>query len=193
MTRKPKWVFSEYLVIAAQGGDRDALARLVALWQPDLLRHAARLTDDADGAGDALQEAWLDIVRGLARLRSPAVFPAWAYRIVTRKCAAQIRGRQAVRRTAAALTAEPGERATDGAGDAERAADLAAIRLAMAGLPPDQRIALALHHQDGFTVAEIAVALAVPEGTVKTRLMHARRKLAAIFDPDRKGTDHDTQ
>jgi len=56
----------------------------------------------------------------------------------------------------------------------------------MLGLPEAQRITLALHHQDGLTVSEIAVALDVPQGTVKTRLMHARRKLAEQFDPNQK-------
>ena len=55
--------------------------------------------------------------------------------------------------------------------------------LAMAGLPADQRLALALYHQDGLSVAEIAVITETPAGTVKTRLMHARRKLAAVLNP----------
>ena len=48
---------------------------------------------------------------------------------------------------------------------------------AMAELPPDQRSALALFHRQEMSVTEIAIALDVPVGTVKTRLMHARRKL----------------
>lgn len=184
MPRDRKRILGEYLVICAQGGDRMALGRLVRLWHGDLLRHAARLTDDADQARDVMQDAWLDIVRGLNRLKAPAAFPAWAYRIVGRKAAAKVRDRQGERRTAAALSAETAGAHVDGPAEAERGADLARIRAAMAGLPPDQHLALALHHQDGLTIAEIAVALSVPEGTVKTRLMHARRKLAAQFDPD---------
>lgn len=71
----------------------------------------------------------------------------------------------------------------DGEGDAERSVDGQAIRRAMTDLPDDQRIALALYHQDGLSVAEIAVITETPAGTVKTRLMHARRKLAVALNP----------
>jgi len=58
------------------------------------------------------------------------------------------------------------------------------LHAAIRGLPPEQRAAIALHHFDQLSVAEVAVALAVPVGTVKTRLFHARRKLRAILEGD---------
>lgn len=185
MTRDRKRVLAEYLVIAAQSGDRGAFTRLARLWQPDLLRHAARLLGEAEASRDAVQDAWLDIVRGLPRLREPVAFPAWAFRIVTRKCTGLIRSRQLVRATASALTDEPHATSVDGAGLAEQAADVGHVREAMAALPDEQRLALALHYQDGLTLAEISVVTDVPLGTVKTRLMHARRKLTDQLDPDR--------
>ncbi len=65
---------------------------------------------------------------------------------------------------------------------AEFAIDLARIGAAIADLPSEQRAALALFHIENLSVAEIAVALDVPPGTVKTRLMHARRKVRAQLD-----------
>ena len=47
-------------------------------------------------------------------------------------------------------------------------------------LPQDQRTAIALFYRDELSVAEIAEALAIPIGTVKTRLFHARRTLSAL-------------
>ena len=58
------------------------------------------------------------------------------------------------------------------------------VRKAMAGLPPEQRAAIALFHLEEMSVAEVAVALDVPAGTVKTRLMNARRKLRAALEGD---------
>ncbi len=52
----------------------------------------------------------------------------------------------------------------------------------MATLPASQRAALALFYLENLSVAEIAVALDVPPGTVKTRLMHARRKVRDILE-----------
>jgi RNA polymerase sigma factor (sigma-70 family) len=49
-------------------------------------------------------------------------------------------------------------------------------------LPPEQRSALALFHLEEMSVAEVAVALDVPLGTVKTRLLHARRKLREALE-----------
>ena len=78
-------VFNDLLVLRCQGGDGDALEALARAWHPRLLRHAFRLTGQADAAAEVAQEAWMAIVRGLGRLRDPAVFRGWAYRIVANK------------------------------------------------------------------------------------------------------------
>jgi len=171
------------LILSARLGDRAALERLVRRWQPRLTAHARRLLGEAEPARDAVQSAWVEIVRGLDRLRDPAAFPAWAYRIVTRRCAATIGGRRRDRVLAAGMAQEagvlpempPGPDAKD---------DHARLRAAVRALPPDQRAAIALFHFEGLSVAETAVALDVPAGTVKTRLMHARRKLRAALEGD---------
>jgi len=166
-------VFEEFLVLLAQGGDREALERLAFRWRPRHYAHARRLLADADGAADAVQEAWLGIVRGLGRLQDPAGFPAWSYAIVTRRCRDRQR-RDA--RTPATQAAEP----IDGRPRArEETVDL---RAALAALPPDQRAAIALFYRDGFTGAEIAEALCIPVGTVKSRLFHARRALRRYLE-----------
>lgn len=190
MRRDKKRVFEEYLVVSAQAGDRKAFDQLAALWQPALMRHAWRLTGDQDMAADTLQDAWLDIVRGLPRLKDAAAFPAWAYRIVTRKCASSIRKIQRVRRTKQAVAQQPDpvDRAAE---RAEQSADLAAVSEVIATLPPDQRSAIALFHGRELSVAEIAIALDVPVGTVKTRLMHARRKIRAALEPEAEGGRND--
>ncbi len=69
-------------------------------------------------------------------------------------------------------------RCRETAGDEER------LRAAVQALPPDQRAAIALFHFEDMSIAEVAVALDVPAGTVKTRLMHARRKLRAALEGD---------
>ena len=66
----------------------------------------------------------------------------------------------------------------------EFAADVSVVMAAIATLPGTQRAALALFYIDELSVAEIAVATDVPPGTVKTRLMHARRKVRAILEGD---------
>lgn len=170
-------LLDEVLVAQAQKGRRDALERLAARWRPRHYAHARRLLGAPDQAADAVQDAWVNISRGLGRLSNPARFAAWSYSIVTRRC------RDIQRRSSRAkesllkddLEAPP----RDGFGDPDGAHDL---RTGLAALPPDQRAAIALFYRDGFTVTEIAKALRIPAGTVKTRLFHARRALRRHFE-----------
>lgn len=179
-------LLDDYLVVAAQTGDRRAFADLVRRWQRRLLAHGWRLTGDDEAARDAVQAAWLEIARGLPRLKDERAFPAWAYRIVTRRCAREISGLKDRRELARALTAQPTPDPTP-APDVDPTGDVGRLREAIRTLPPAQRAALALFHFEDLSIPEIAVALDVPAGTIKTRLMHARRRLRAVLE----GNDHD--
>ncbi|MBX3594571.1 RNA polymerase sigma factor [Sphingomonas sp.] len=178
MAREASRLLDEYLVVSAQAGDRRAFAQLVARWHKRLIVHAWRLTGDPDSARDAAQTGWSEIVRGLARLNDARAFPAWAYRIVSRVCAKQARRERGRRLLAEAIGAEPAPEpiGPDAGVEHDR------LRAAIRALPPDQRAAIALYHFEELSVAEVAVALDVSAGTVKTRLMHARRKLRAALE-----------
>lgn len=186
MSRDSERIFDEYLVAAAVTGDGAALARLAARWQPRLLRHAWRVLGDVERARDVVQEAWVDILRGLIRLDDVAAFPAWAYRIVSRRC----------QRTAASTAAgvdmprDPADRLDEtvpGHSPGELAAELSIVIDAIGTLTPVQRAALSLFYIEELTVAEIAIATDVAPGTVKTRLMHARRKVRALLEGNSDG------
>jgi len=180
--RTKEQLLDEYLVASARIGDRKAFDLLARRWQGKLVAHAWRLTGDVDLAREAAQEGWIEILRGLGRLRDERAFPAWAYQIVSRRCARRIGNLQRDRALAAAAAAEPVETATTPEeGDAPA---MARLRAALAGLPPGQRAAVALFYLEDLDVAEVAIALNVPAGTVKTRLMHARRKLRAVLEGD---------
>ena len=176
MTRDIDRAYTAMLVLLAQHGERDALERLAARWRPRHYAHARRLLGRSDGASDAVQDAWASILRGLGRLREADRFPAWSYAIVTRRCHDVMRrkGREAVLDP----DFDPPDPAAEGG---EQAAEL---RRAMAALPPDQRAAIALFYIEGFSIGEIAEAIRIPEGTVKTRLFHARRALRRQLEGD---------
>lgn len=174
-------ILDEYLIAAAVTGDRGAWARLVVRWQPKLLRHAWRVLADAERAKDVVQEAWVEILRGLRRLDDYAAFPAWAFRIVTRRCQRLFRGNQRDWRMAEDLAPDTDSAALE-IDHAESLADLPQVLAAVQALPAPQRAALALFYLEDLSVAEIAIALDVAPGTVKTRLMHARRKVRAQLE-----------
>lgn len=166
--------FDEYLVTLVAGGDRDAAERLAKRWQPRLLRAARRMLGDGEAARAVTQEAWLAIFRGFPRLTNPARFAPWAFTILRRKCADAIRANQVQR-----LHDELPELAADEAPD-----ESLAIAQAFATLPPEQRLAAHLFFVEGFTLSEIAEVQSIPEGTAKSRLFHARRKLKAALSGD---------
>lgn len=178
-------ILDEYLAAAARTGDRAAFEALARRWSRRLVLHAWRLGGDADLAQDAAQAAWVDIAGGLRRLDDCAAFPAFAYRIVTRRVADAIRKSGRRRRTETAFAAEARQSA-DGAEAFEAIADGMAASRAFGLLPPEQRAAVALFYLEDLSVAEIAVALDVPAGTVKTRLLAARKRLRAALGIDKE-------
>lgn len=183
MRRDVGRIFGEYLVTAARTGDRLAQQQLVEHWQKRLQAYAYRLTGDIEMTRDVVQEAWISIFKGLPNLQDSATFPAWAYRIVTRRAADHIRRIQRQRRTSDAFAAEP-EPAENTAQAAEIASDTRPLLLAMNDLPLAQKTVVTLHYIEEFSIAEIAAVLEVPAGTIKTRLMHARRKLRSALEGD---------
>lgn len=176
--RSREQVVDEMLVLAAQAGNAAAFERLAVRWNPRLYRHAYRMTRDAEGAREVVQDAWVSIARGLRRVRDPARFGPWALRITGRRCADWVGRRQRARgRTStledAGAIAEPAN---------DRADDLARIRDALRRLDPERRALMAMFYVEGMTVHEIADALGIPPGTVKSRLYHARERLRAVLE-----------
>ena len=182
MTRTHEDIQDELLVLQCQDGDGDALKALIARWQPRLARLAWRLTGEREAARDVVQDTWLAIVRGLNGLDDPARFRSWAYRIVTNKCADWIRRRSIRRSAAKELRDATASTGNDSLNQTDSADDVARMLDALAKLPDEQRAVLSLHYLDEMGVREIAEVLGVPEGTVKSRLHHARNRLKEALE-----------
>lgn len=178
----PGPAYDELLVLRSQDGDAGALDELVNRWQTRFFRHAYRLTANRDSARDAVQEAWIAIVRGLTRLDDPSRFAPWAYRILSNKCVDWVRKQGRRRRFDQTLVErqrpEDAVIEPDPEGDEARQRVVGALRC----LPPAQQALLALFYQDGFGVGEIAQILEIPAGTVKSRLFHARNALKGALE-----------
>ena len=179
--RTKQQLVEDYLVAGARLGSHSAIAKLAVLRGPGLYRHAMRLLGNSDDAHDAVQEAWIEIIKGLPRLRDERAFAPWAYRILTRRVARIISVR--IRdRTQINDTAEPDDVSVPETGS--MAADAYAVRQAIKALPPPQAAAISLFYLEGMSIAEAAMALDVPTGTIKTRLRHARTKLNKALKGD---------
>ena len=176
--------YDELLVLRCQDGDASALNELVDRWQSRFVGHACRLTGQRDSARDAVQEAWLAIVRGMGRLDDPTRFAPWAYRIVGNKAVDWVRRQGRRRRLDQDLLDE--QRREEELARGELAGDQGQELLvaALRALPRPQQALLALYYQDGFSVREIADILEIPAGTVKSRLFHARGQLKRALEGD---------
>ncbi len=170
-------ILDELLVLRCQGGDTVALETLAQRWHPRLVRKAYHLIGQLETASDIAQEAWLAIVRGLSRLDDPARFRPWAYRIVTHKSTDWIRTQQRRRHLAdrARDELEPGK-------DPAREDDIRRLRIALNALSADRRTLLSMFYLEGRSVQEIAETFAIPVGTVKSRLYHARLELKKTLE-----------
>jgi RNA polymerase sigma-70 factor (ECF subfamily) len=172
----PDRTVDDLLVLGCAAGHADAFAALYERWHGRLLAHAVQLVGRArlDRAEDACQDAWVAIGRGITRLADVRRFPAWAYSIVTRRVADD--ARRAARAGRAAEHLHAGTvNAADPASDSRH--EQTDLRAALDELPSQDRALLRLFYLEELSVAETAEALAVPVGTVKSRLFHARRRL----------------
>ncbi len=163
------------IAVRAQGGDRDAFGELVKRYAGQARRVARTVLSNPDDADDAAQDGFLAALRNIERFDTARPFGPWLMRIVA-NAAADRRRRLKVRRTdeISPVTAsnEPGPAAVT-----DRRAFKAAFRAALDELPERQRTAVVLFDVEGYSHAEIAEILGIPEGTVRSDVFHARRAL----------------
>jgi RNA polymerase sigma-70 factor (ECF subfamily) len=167
------------LVEAARRGDHEAF-EVLATSAGDRLYAVARLVvRDAALAEDAVQEALVRAWQRLPSLRDPDRFDAWLYRLVVNACADQ--GRQR-RRWSQQVRPIPVEASISD--DTGSVADRELLERAFRRLKPEQRAVVVLHHYSGFTAAEIARILEIPEGTARSRLHYATEAMRAALEAD---------
>ena len=176
-------------MLDARAGNKQALEHLVALRGDRLYAHAARLAGDREAARDIVQEAWVQILRSLPRLTDETSFLPWALCIVSRRVAAFIKTRQKDRRLAEDFAPEAPQAFTL---DTDQILDAPKVREILHQLPPVQHATIALFYLEDMSVAEVAKALDVPIGTVKTRLMTARATLRNYLEGDQNGQARQT-
>jgi RNA polymerase sigma-70 factor (ECF subfamily) len=178
------------LIRAAQRGDVTSFNELVLTYQTQVYNVAYRIMGDAASAADATQDAFVSAYTHIKDFRGGS-FKSWLLRTVTNACYDALR--HAKRRpvdSLEGLTEGPGPNEPNGdfndfipsndelPHDAAERSDLRLfIARAAQNLPPDQRITFVLSDVQGLSYDEVAEAMQVSLGTVKSRLSRARAKL----------------
>jgi RNA polymerase sigma-70 factor (ECF subfamily) len=176
------------LVERCRSGDAEAFARLVALHESMVYNLAARLLGDAEEARDLSQDVFLQVYRTLGRFEGRSSLKTWIYRIVVNQARNRRRFWRRRRRERSCpiedMTMADHARAAAARPDADapfervaRAESARRLQSALLGLSFDHRAILLLREVEGLAGDEIARALDIPAGTVKSRLARARDAL----------------
>ncbi|MGF1617112.1 MAG: RNA polymerase sigma factor [Acidimicrobiia bacterium] len=164
------------LVGRVVSGDHGAFEAIMRQHEDRVFSVCLRITGNRDSALDATQETFLTVFSKAGQFKGDAALGTWIYRIAVNTCYDQLR--KAKRRKTDPLP----EYLDPIDPSAENAIDSAALRpemqAALASLPTDFKAAIVLSDIEGMSMAEVAHALGVPPGTVKSRLFRGRRLLA---------------
>jgi RNA polymerase sigma factor (sigma-70 family) len=171
---EPSWpAGDELLVHRALDGDRAAFAMLFDRHRPMATSLVARLLGERDQVDDVLQEAAIQALVGLDRLRDPSRFGSWLSGIALNLARQTLR--QRLRQVQEPTTGDPQLGLTEELAEEQDAA--ARVREAVELLPAGQREAVRLFYLESLTEAEVAAELGIARSAVKSRLHKARRSL----------------
>jgi RNA polymerase sigma factor (sigma-70 family) len=164
----------ELLAIRCQLGESAAFDDLIARWHGPLWTFVRRLTQDDDAARDVLQDVWVKVLRGITGLRDASKLRGWLFGIARRTLMDRLRDQYA---TASAVDVDVDVDAISDDTPVDSFGDLDALDRAVERLPIVDREVVTLFYLQELSLTEIAEALKVPVGTVKSRLFRARRLL----------------
>lgn len=184
----------ERLMALVNEGDESALADLIHRYEAPLFNYARKMLGNSADAEDVFQESFLRVYQHRARFRAGAPFRPWLYRIATNLCKDKLRYRKRRPEIPVASLSRLGEEMghdplnkkagkTMQPDEAAIAGELATrMETALASLSVKHRAVFLMAHQEGLTYAEIATALRIPTGTVKSRMNKAVRQLMDVWE-----------
>lgn len=168
------------LVERCRFGDADAKRELLTRVLPTMKAAVRSLLGSAADADDAVQQAAIDVLRGLPTFRGEAGLSAWARTIAVRA------GLRTAAKRRPTHGADPDALPPPAASTADALRDRVPrpVRAYLEALPAPQREALVLRHALGYTVPEIATLTETSVNTIKSRLLQARREVRRLIRRD---------
>jgi RNA polymerase sigma-70 factor (ECF subfamily) len=182
------------LIERFQKGDPSAMDLLIHKHEQRAYQFAYRLARDDDFAADLVAETFCRVFRALPRFKGDSAFTTWMFRILT-NCFFDMRRKESLRTHLSlntGLVAEEGEFEVqlpdfgDSPHDESERNERARVLLAaIQKLVPYQRAMITMYHTEMLSYGEIATALKLPIGTIKSRMSRARISLRALLNDDR--------
>ena len=178
-------VHEDELVERCRRGDEGAFQELVNRYKGLVFALVSRATPDRSKAEDLAQDVFLRVHRGLPYFRGEARLSTWIYRIVANVCVQEHNRKPAME---SLDDSRSDTRATAAARD-RTFSDLELrdrLEKAIARLPANQRLLIAAHYLEGVQYEDLAEAMNLPLGTVKTHLYRAKRQLRRLLETELK-------
>ncbi len=172
------------LIRKCKAGDSRSYEPLVRAYEPSGLRLAVGMMGNVDDGQDALQDAFVKAFHALARFDLRRPFGPWFFQILRNQCRDKLRSRQARFRLETLDERLDQRPSGDPAPDRrrERAEAREILWKGLERIGDEHREIVVLKELEGLRYAEIAGVLEIPEGTVASRLYHARRALKDALD-----------
>jgi RNA polymerase sigma-70 factor, ECF subfamily len=186
-TAPPQWAAAgesssdEALIRRIAAGDQSAMRALFARYRVALYRWLLRLVDDGTLAEDLLSEVFLDVWRQAASFESRSSVSTWLLAIARYKALSARRRRTDAELDEATVSTIP-DTGDDPEVTLQKKNRAEALRRSLSRLSPQHREVIDLAYYHGRSVKEIAEIVSISEATVKTRMFHARRKLAELVE-----------
>ena len=173
------------LIERASRGEADAFNALLGAHEKQMYAVALRMCQNRDDAQDCLQEAMIRVFRAISGFKGQSSFSTWLYRITMNTCLDELRRRKNRPNTSLDNMVDLGWSPVDEGISPERHAMNSETRrqlnAAIARLPEDMRSAIVLRDIQGMTYEEIAAALDINVGTIKSRISRGRERLRAVL------------
>jgi len=155
----------------ACSGDLEAFTRLVKKYEQSMYRVSRSILPSENECLDAAQEAIIKAYHSLNTLRDPRFFKSWLMRILVNEC------HRLVRKTSKLVLLDDRHEQASSYRFEENIEVQEAVQL----LEDELRLCIVLYYFEDMAIKDISIVLNQPEGTIKSRLSRARKKLSAYF------------
>lgn len=181
-------LFENEIIRSVLRGNVNDFEKLVTAHEKNVYNIALRMVGDPDDAADMTQETFIKAYRALSGFRGDSKFSSWLYRIASNVCLDFLRSRSRHPQVSLSTVDEDGQAPVELPDMRQNPEEqlmkklgMEAVRRGLEQLPEQQRQMLVLRELGGLSYAELAQTLGLEEGTVKSRIFRARKRLCALL------------